>query len=634
MGGVVEAIGDAIGGAVELVGDIAEDVVEVAVDAVETVAETATNVVEGALEDPLGTIATVTTAVYAPYLLPAVEAGKVVANGGDLDDALKAAAVAYVAPEIAKGVGTEFANSALGEAVTEAAVSTGIESLPSAVASGVGRAAAGTVAGLASGQDLGDSLTRGLTSGVGSAVGNVAGAEADTGSRLGDRLIAAGTGAATTSALRGGSGSDAAENAIASTLVGYGLNEAGKGLPSLASSETTTTDVGPTPTEELMMQMQENVVDTTQTPEDAANTQALIDALYPTSEQATLDYLSSLEPLSEPVGAETVQPLPSFGVTEPTADLVTSPTADQPGDYPQTIEEVQMYNDIFKSPEATAELLGSVGDQPGDYPRQIINNPDGTSTAVEFDGTQRVFNLDGSVTKINPDGTSITEVEAPAKPSTGQTAGVNLGALANSLLSGQTGKAGGLSASSIAGLAGAGLLASQLFEGADEGQQMNVGQQQFNWGQQAPWMPRNAVAYGQQFVNPKFAAQGGLMSITPTVGDVNSMNKLDSDPTNSVKMYAAGGLSTLGSYSDGGRLLKGPGDGMSDNIPASISGKQPARLADGEFVIPADVVSHLGNGSTDAGSRVLYEMMNRVRKARTGTPKQGKQINPKKFTPR
>ena len=85
----------------------------------------------------------------------------------------------------------------------------------------------------------------------------MAGAEADTGSKLADRLIASGTGAATTSVLRGGSGSDAAESAIANTLVGYGLNEAGKGLPSLASSETTTTDAGPTPTEELMKQMQD-----------------------------------------------------------------------------------------------------------------------------------------------------------------------------------------------------------------------------------------------------------------------------------------------------------------------------------------------------------------------------------------
>jgi hypothetical protein len=92
---------------------------------------------------------------------------------------------------------------------------------------------------------------------------------------------------------------------------------------------------------------------------------------------------------------------------------------------------------------------------------------------------------------------------------------------------------------------------------------------------------------------------------------------------------AAGGH--LGGYSDGGRMLKGPGDGMSDNIPASIAGKQPARLADGEFVVPADVVSHLGNGSTDAGAKQLYAMMNRVRKARTGNPKQGKQIKPAKY---
>ena len=94
---------------------------------------------------------------------------------------------------------------------------------------------------------------------------------------------------------------------------------------------------------------------------------------------------------------------------------------------------------------------------------------------------------------------------------------------------------------------------------------------------------------------------------------------------------AAGGQ--LGGYSDGGRMLEGPGDGMSDSIPATISGKQPARLADGEFVVPADVVSHLGNGSTDAGAKQLYAMMDRIRQARTGTKKQGKQINASKFMP-
>jgi hypothetical protein len=96
---------------------------------------------------------------------------------------------------------------------------------------------------------------------------------------------------------------------------------------------------------------------------------------------------------------------------------------------------------------------------------------------------------------------------------------------------------------------------------------------------------------------------------------------------------ASGGIATLGSYSDGGRLLKGPGDGMSDNIPAQIGKHQPARLADGEFVVPADVVSHLGNGSTEAGAKKLYSMMDKIRKARTGRKAQGKQINPNKFLP-
>ena len=96
---------------------------------------------------------------------------------------------------------------------------------------------------------------------------------------------------------------------------------------------------------------------------------------------------------------------------------------------------------------------------------------------------------------------------------------------------------------------------------------------------------------------------------------------------------ASGGISDLGAYSDGGRMLQGPGDGMSDSIPGMIANKRPARLAEGEFVVPADVVSHLGNGSTDAGAKQLYAMMNKVRQARTGSKKQGKQINPRQFMP-
>jgi hypothetical protein len=96
-----------------------------------------------------------------------------------------------------------------------------------------------------------------------------------------------------------------------------------------------------------------------------------------------------------------------------------------------------------------------------------------------------------------------------------------------------------------------------------------------------------------------------------------------------VQGLADGGIAQLKK----GQYLNGATDGMADKIPASIEGEQEARLSDGEFVIPADVVSHLGNGNSDAGAKVLKEMMSRVRKVRTGNEKQGKEIDPKKFLP-
>jgi hypothetical protein len=99
-------------------------------------------------------------------------------------------------------------------------------------------------------------------------------------------------------------------------------------------------------------------------------------------------------------------------------------------------------------------------------------------------------------------------------------------------------------------------------------------------------------------------------------------------PSNIFGRAAGGSISdagyNLGGYSDGGRLLRGPGDGVSDSIPAVIGKKQPARLADGEFVVPARIVSELGNGSTEAGARKLYAMMDRIQKARGKTVGKGK----------
>jgi hypothetical protein len=95
-------------------------------------------------------------------------------------------------------------------------------------------------------------------------------------------------------------------------------------------------------------------------------------------------------------------------------------------------------------------------------------------------------------------------------------------------------------------------------------------------------------------------------------------------PKSDIAQYADGGIANLGGYSDGGRLLRGPGDGVSDSIPASIGDRQPARLADGEFVVPARIVSEIGNGSTEAGARKLYAMMDRVQHARKKSIGKGK----------
>lgn len=146
-----------------------------------------------------------------------------------------------------------------------------------------------------------------------------------------------------------------------------------------------------------------------------------------------------------------------------------------------------------------------------------------------------------------------------------------------------------------------------------------------------PAVTNAPTPYAPQY--QRYAAGGGIQGDT-AMAQGQMPGALNMGTMEPVVRMARGGIADLGGYSDGGRLLRGPGDGMSDNIPATISGKQPARLADGEFVVPADVVSGLGNGSTDAGAKQLYKMLDKVRSARTGTKKQGKQINPSKYVPR
>jgi hypothetical protein len=147
-------------------------------------------------------------------------------------------------------------------------------------------------------------------------------------------------------------------------------------------------------------------------------------------------------------------------------------------------------------------------------------------------------------------------------------------------------------------------------------------------------MPTGVQGFGDGNIG---GLMGALMGRNPNVTYTTESGTVTPDEfrrTNVVSMILNGLYDKVGpkQMAKGG-YLNGAGDGMSDSIPATIEGKQPARLADGEFVVPADVVSHLGNGSTKAGSKRLYAMLDKVRKARTGHTKQGKKINPAKYMP-
>ena len=135
--------------------------------------------------------------------------------------------------------------------------------------------------------------------------------------------------------------------------------------------------------------------------------------------------------------------------------------------------------------------------------------------------------------------------------------------------------------------------------------------------------------------NPVLTADNGMteaylqaVNKAPTLRAIDAPENMmrTANPSEFATNYAVGGMAK-------GRYLQGKTDGMADKIPAQIGKDQPAALSHGEFVIPADVVSHLGNGNSDAGAKKLYSMMDKIRQARTGTKKQGKKINPDKFMP-
>lgn len=669
MSAVIEAIGDVF----EAVGDVVGDVVEGVFDVVETimdevvvpVMDTVSSVVEAAIDDPVGTIAKVATAIYAPYLLPLTNAAVTIANGGDLEDGLKSAALTYAA----QGVG-QYVNSAADMAIAENFAPGSLQAITNPV--------------------TGEVANQVIKGSVADIAGNVLGGVASNTVRGGDpldALLAGSINVATdlltqeipgfedlskgvqssikdvvSSTLQGENPTQALLNTALNAGISAARGATGEtGVPAAAEDQTVATEDGiasPRFDEFSGMPMDDGLASLTENASaemDEDGIPSLIDNGDGTFSQKMSD------------GSEIVKD--EFGnfveVKNPT-EVAFEEQAEQSerdkllGGKTQDEMTPQDWQAIYATP-TTDPVTGEtvVGADPSMYNVQNLGigddvdlsffddpyaawakNEDGSRTYTYDDGSTvtadqdgNIINVtettdtpynpgpktytydDGSTLTVDEDGNVIDTTEATDFPyMTGKTPSAPGGPVIKLPFGANQNVLRGAGAL----LGGAAVLGSL---GGDDEQEQEAARMRMlgmNWNQQGVNSLVNGKAYGQQFFDPKFeeipAAKGGLMSL------------------------AAGGPTSsrynLGSYSDGGRLLRGPGDGMSDNIPATIARKQPARLADGEFVIPADVVSHLGNGSTDAGSRVLYKMMEKVRRARTGNAKQGKKINPNKLVPR
>jgi hypothetical protein len=677
MGAVADAVSDlgsSVSDAVSDVGDFVEDTGQAVIDEVVTpVVESVQKTYDAFEEDPVGTSLKLAAAASGnPLYVVAANTAVEVANGADLDEALekgaKAGAKSYVAQQIGQAVGKEF-DAGVDSAAAANTYGTDVGSQQSnmlaAQESGMGTAgdvsgniagkiAGGTAAGIVMGQDPLTALTNaGISAGTSAVTSQIPGFDqlSPTAQRAVNATVSA--------TLMGGDPSQALVNAA----INAGINEAKAQYKAAQMAEVGGTrgpdniDAGGgfnpagsiSSTSELADQVIPKGVQVAG-PLDAASLNRVDVSgapLYAES-SAAKDYkppfgyrlMSSAEADNKPAGSfydpttnawlvpdnEAVAGLQKELMKEPEAkpEEVTeaSPVPAKPNEVPvvdteftpdlKTSQEDFLAsigidpNSVSSMPAQQTDPLAGMTDQAAssdkEYWDSIGINPTTVSSmpAMETDPLADIIpvtqqptlaELSQSLTST-PTSTPVKPVSVSTPSSTGS--GFNFG-----------------NAALIGGAAlGLGALASDSSGSA--AQTAEYKPQILSWNPR-PWeAPIDGAAQGQAMLDPRFvsAAQGGLMSL------------------------ASGGISSLGGYSDGGRLLKGPGDGMSDNIPASISNRQPARLADGEFVVPADVVSHLGNGSTDAGAKVLYKMMDQVRRARTGNPKQGKQIKPQKFIPK
>lgn len=664
MAAAFEAVGDIVEGAVDIVedtvdtvGDIAGDTLDAVGGALESVGETLETTVQAALDDPIGTIATVATAVYAPYMLPAVSAGRTLANGGDLGDALTSAAISYVA----QGVG-DYVGDQLGTAVNY-------------------------------GTDIGSQQTAMLAAQTGDMMGGT------LGGTIGNAAASVASGA-TAAALSGGDVGQAAINALGTyglrMGVDYTINQAGQAIDSagkvIADSDGTitsdTVDDGSvaefgTEGNEFLPQPETSEPSIFSTDGEVAE--------FGTEDNTFLPEESAKPSDSTVTGDSTFQPDYSLvpqgetpaglqegdlgtGLETPTLPTVVV-EADADVDYSLVPEGSEMdaglglqlpsspdLEDMGGGQGLTVDVdggtVGSTGFTPdnavpvlGDTD-SFINDPDVLDTPVIEPGMDEATpELDAILKKSgqylknqftnqlarNIFGSNTGDVRQRFAPNLTSLGGVG-GSSIYDLLSGlqfdpgfsddttqmaqsspvdssislfdPLGNASWAPQTKIGGLGFAGKYINQdadtYYVNKEQDEKAKALQDVRNqpWltdedrerlvNQEAgsPYYDFDRVDYSLSPFSSglTYAAEGGLMGHNP-------------------EFYSEGGASI------GNRYVKGRGDGTSDSVPAM--------LASGEFVIPADVVSGLGNGDNDAGAKVLDSFMEEIRKhKRGGSPRE------------
>jgi hypothetical protein len=678
MGAVADAVSDlgsSVSDAVSDVGDFVEDTGQAVIDEVVTpVVESVQKTYDAFEEDPIGTSLKLAAAASGnPLYVVAANTAVEVANGADLDDALekgaKAGARTYVAQQIGQAVGKEFdagvdsaaAANTYGTDVGSqqsnmlAAQESGMGTAGDVAGNVAGKIAGGTAAGVVMGQDPLTALTNsGISAGTSAVTSQIPGFDqlSPNAQRAVNSVVSA--------ALMGGDPSQALVNAA----INAGIGEAKAQYKASQMSAVGGTrgpdniDVGGgfnpaagsiSSTNELAEQVIPQGVQVAG-PIDAASLNRVDVSGAPiyAESSAAKSYrppfgyrlMSSAEVDNKPAGAfydpttnawlapdnEAVAGLQQELMKGPETKAEEPP--EQTNVIPEKPNQVPVVDTEFTPDLKTSQedFLASIGINPSSVsgmPAQQTDPLVGIAEAPTTPPVQTTASDKAYWDAIGIDPNSVSSMPAmetdPLADIIPVTQQPTLAELSKSLTSTPTSTpvasvkvptSGGFNFGNAALVGGAalGLGALASDSSSPAAQAAAYRQQVLNWNARPVEAPIDGAAQGQAMLDPRFAAQGGLMSL------------------------ARGGA--LGGYSDGGRLLKGPGDGMSDNIPASISNRQPARLADGEFVVPADVVSHLGNGSTDAGAKVLYKMMDQVRRARTGNPKQGKQIKPQKFIPK